>query len=184
MNSLKAKYQQEVVGQLMKEFGYKSVMAVPKIKSISLGVGLSRAASNPNFTTEVIEDLKKISGQSPAKNKARKAISGFKIRQGQDVGLTVSLRGKRMWDFALRLVASALPRVRDFQGISENSFDQKGNLSFGVKEQLIFPEISSDEVNTIFSLQVNISTTAKTKEEGISLLKKLGFPIRQDKKSE
>lgn len=160
-------------------FDYKGSMAVPKIEKVSINVGLSRAAKDPNFIGDVEADLKQITGQVPVKTKSRQAISGFKIRQGQVVGMAVTLRGKRMWDFIEKLVSAAIPRIRDFQGIEKKNFDGQGNFGYAIKEQLVFPEISHDEVKTIFGLQVNVKTTAKTKEEGIKLLKQLGFPIKE-----
>lgn len=179
MNNLQKKYIKEVIGQMEKQFGYKGSMAVPKIEKVSINVGLSRAAKDPNFMGDVEADMKQITGQCPVKTKSRKAISGFKIRQGQVVGIAATLRGKRMWDFVEKLIGAAIPRIRDFQGIEKKSFDGQGNLSYAIKEQLVFPEISHDEVKTIFGLQVNIKTSARTKEEGVWLLKLLGFPVKE-----
>ena len=180
MNSFKKKYDEVVAPKLAKEFGHKNVMAIPKINKVSVNVGLSRASKDPNFANDVKEDLKIILGQAPQVTKARKAISGFKIRQNQEVGMMVTLRGRRMWDFIERMVSVAIPRIRDFQGIDKKNFDRQGNLNYAIKEQLVFPEISHDDIKTIFGLQVNVNTTAKTKEEGIRLLQLLGFPIKED----
>lgn len=179
MNNLQKKYNKEVVGLMKNQFGYKGTMAVPKIEKISINVGLSRAAKDQNFMSEAEVDLKQIAGQAPIKTKSRQAISGFKIRKGQVVGLAVTIRGRRMWDFIEKFIGAAIPRIRDFQGIEKKSFDGQGNLSYAIKEQLVFPEISHDQVKTIFGLQVNVKTTSKTKEEGIQLLKLLGFPIKE-----
>lgn len=180
MNSLQQKYLKEVAPTLAKEFGYENVMAIPKISKVSVNVGLSRATKDPNFTADVVEDLKQILGQAPQKTQAKKAVAGFKIRQNQEVGVMATLRGPRMWDFMERLISAAIPRIRDFQGIDKKNFDKQGNLNYAIREQLVFPEISHDEVKTIFGLQVNVHTTAKTKEEGIRLFKLLGFPIKED----
>ncbi len=179
MNVLEEKFNKEVVVQMMEEFGYGNKMAVPKIIKVSINVGLSRAGGNKDFIEEVRNDLRLVTGQAPVATKARKAISGFKIREGQEVGMSVTLRGKRMWDFLYRLVGATIPRTRDFRGLDQKKFDKQGNFSFGIKEQLIFPEISQDNIKTIFGLQVNVTTTAKNKEEGIKLLKLTGFPIKE-----
>lgn len=180
MNSLQQKYNKQVAPQLAKEFGYKNVMAIPKISKVSVNVGLSRASKDQNFTADVVADIKQILGQAPQKTTAKKAIAGFKIRQNQEVGVAATLRGRRMWDFLERLISAALPRIRDFQGIDQKNFDKQGNLNYAIREQLVFPEISNDDIRTIFGFQVNVNTTAKTKEEGIRLLKLLGFPIKED----
>lgn len=178
MNAFEKQYKEVVVRQMMDEFGYGNPMAVPGIEKISINVGLSRAQKNSEFINDVTNDVKMITGQAPVFTKARKAIAGFKIREGQNIGMIVTLRSKRMWDFAYKLIGATIPRTKDFRGISSSSFDQQGNLSIGIKEQLIFPEISSDDVNTIFELQVNITTSAGSKEKGVSLLKYLGFPVK------
>lgn len=178
-NVLEEKYNSEVVPKLMKKFGYDNVMAVPKITKISVNVGLSRAASNPSFKEDVIRDLRMITGQKPMLAKARKAIAGFKIREQQEVGAFVTLRGKRMWDFVNKLVNATIPRMKDFQGIETRNFDGQGNLSYGIKEQLIFPEIQTDDITTIFGLQVNITSSTNGRDEGIELFRLLGFPIQE-----
>ncbi len=178
MNDLQKKYIKEVKPQMMKEFGYGNLMVVPTVEKISVNVGLSRAINDQNFTKDVTNDLRAITGQAPVASKAKKAISGFKTRQGQDVGLMVTLRNDRMWDFLYKLISATIPRIKDFQGIDQKSFDKQGNLSIGIKEQLIFPEISPDDITTIMGLQVNITTTADNKKEGMKMLKLLGFPIK------
>ena len=178
MNNLQKKFKKEVALEMKKKFGYKSIMAVPHLEKVSINVGLSKAVTNPDFAEDVIKDIRQITGQMPVKTKARQAIAGFKIREGQTVGVSVTLRGKRMWDFVERLVGATIPRIRDFQGIEKKNFDNQGNLNFPIREQLVFPEISNDDVQTIFGLQVNVKNTAKNKEEGTALLKLLGFPIK------
>ena len=178
-NVLQEKYTSEVVPKLLKELGCKNVMAVPKITKVTINVGLSRAANNASFKEDVIRDLRIITGQKPVLNKARKAIAGFKIREGQEIGASVTLRGRRMWDFLGKLVGAAIPRIKDFQGIERKNFDEQGNLNFGFKEQLTFPEISTDEISTTFGLQVNVTSSANGRDEGIKLFKLLGFPIQE-----
>lgn len=178
MNALEKQFNEKVKSQMMEKFGYDNVMDVPRIEKITINVGLSRAQKDADFIKNVVQDIKAVTGQTPVFTKARKAIAGFKIRDGQNVGLAVTLRGKRMWDFVYRLVGVTIPRMKDFQGIPLRSFDKNGNLSIGIREQLIFPEISSDDIKTIFGLQINILTTAKTNEEGIALLRYLGFPLQ------
>jgi large subunit ribosomal protein L5 len=178
MNNLQKKFKKEVIPQLMKEFGYKNTMAVPKPQKVSINVGISKAKTDPNFADQVINDIRIITGQMPVRTKAKKAISGFKIRQGQEVGVMVTLRGRRMWDFIERLTSAAIPRIRDFQGIDKKNFDGQGNLNYAIREQIVFPEISHDDIQEIFGLQINLKNTAKSKEEGIRLLKLLGFPIK------
>ncbi len=182
MNLLKKKYQTEVILKMKEKFGYKNDHQVPKIEKVTLNVGLSRAIKDPNLKSEIEKTFLLITGQKPIRTKAKKSISGFKIRSGQEVGMMVTLRGERMWDFIEKLISVAIPRVRDFRGIEERLFDRKGNLSFPIKEQLVFPEILSDEINAIFGFQVNITTTAQGKKEGIELLRLLGFPIKKEEK--
>jgi large subunit ribosomal protein L5 len=180
MNILQKKFIEEVMPQLAKEFQHKNVMAIPRIEKITVNVGTSRALKDQNFMNDLIKDLRQIIGQSPVKTKAKKAIAGFKIRQGQEVGVVVTLRGTRMWDFMSRLINAALPRIRDFQGIDKKNFDKQGNLNYAIREQIVFPEISHDDISTFFSMQVTVKTSAKTKDEGVRMLKLLGFPIRED----
>lgn len=178
MSISKKKFNQEVIAKMKEEFGFSNLFSVPRIEKISVNVGLSKAASNPNFTAAVLKDLAKITGQKPVKNKARQAIAGFKTRAGQEVGASVTLRGKRMWSFLDKLVWVSIPRIRDFQGLDKKGVDQKGNLSIGFKEHMVFPEIMADETEAVFGLQVNIKTTARSQEEGLRLFQLLGFPIK------
>ncbi len=178
-NVLEEKYIKEVAPKLMEKFGYDNVMAIPKITKVSINVGLSKAANNQNFKEDVIRDLRLITGQKPMLTKARKAIAGFKIRENQEVGVNVTLRGKRMWDFVNKLINATIPRMKDFQGIKRENFDNQGNFNYGIKEQLIFPEISTDDITTTFGLQVNITSSTSGRDEGIELFKLLGFPIQE-----
>lgn len=179
MNNLQKKYREEVLPRLMKDFGRKNAMSVSRPEKVSINVGLSRSVSDPSFTEAVVGDLRIITGQNPVKTKARKAISGFKIRKNQEIGAAVTLRGPRMWDFLEKMINAALPRIRDFQGIGLKNFDKQGNFSYGLKEQLVFPEISHDDINTIFGMQINVKTTSADKKENIELLRLLGFPLRE-----
>ena len=174
------KYRQEVIPAMRGKFGYKSVMAVPKIQKVAVNVGFGRkAVAKETAAIEKVEkDLAKLAGQKPAVRKAKKSISGFKIRQGMDIGLIVTLRGRRMYDFIDRLISMALPRSRDFHGLDPKSFDKGGNLSIGIREHSIFPEITYESLKDIFGLEVTVATNAKTREEGIELLKLMGFPIK------
>ena len=181
MNNLQKKYREEVLPKLMKEFERGNAMAVSRPEKVSVNVGLSRAASDPNFASAVAEDLKLIAGQTPVKTKARKAISGFKIRKNQEIGVAVTLRGPRMWDFLEKMIGAAIPRIRDFQGIDLRNFNAQGNFSYGFKEQLVFPEISHDDISTIFGMQVNVKLTGSDRTENIQLMKMLGFPLRENK---
>lgn len=162
----------------MAEFGYKTVMAVPKIEKVVLNAGIGRAIKDDKFVEKVKQDLVKLSGQKPVARLAKKSIAGFKLREGTEIGVSVTLRGKRMYDFIDRLISIALPRTRDFHGIEPKSFDQKGNLTIGVKEHNIFPEIHYESLKDIFGFEVSIATTAKKREEGIALLRLMGFPIK------
>ena len=177
---LKEKYNKEVIAKLVEKFGAKNRMAVPKILKVSLNSGIGKYLKEKDAIDEIAGNLKTISGQKPVFAKSKKSISGFKVRQGQEIGVSVTLRGERMWHFLERLVASALPRVRDFRGIDPKNVDQDGNLNMAIKEQIVFPEIVPEGVKNIFSFQVNVSTTAKNKEEGLELFRLLGFPIKQE----
>ncbi len=174
---LKQRYQEEIVPLLMQEFGYKNPMEVPRLEKIVLNIGLGEAIQNPRALEAASADLAAISGQHPIITKAKKSIAGFKLRRGMSIGLMVTLRGRRMYDFFDRLVNAALPRIRDFHGVSRNSFDGRGNYSLGIREQIIFPEISYDKIDKIRGLQVNIITTARTDEEGRRLLELMGMPF-------
>lgn len=172
-------YKENVIPALKEEFGYKNIMEVPKIKKIVLNVGYGRHIKDKAYIANVENTLKMIAGQNPVHNKAKKSISNFKIREGNPVGTSVTLHGKRMYDFLDKMINITLPRVRDFRGISPKSFDKQGNYSLGFKEHIAFPEIKSDAVDQIHGLQVVITTTAKTDKEAKSLLEKLGFPFKK-----
>ena len=179
MEILKEQYQKEVVPALMKKFNYKSVMEVPKLEKIVINVGLGDMKDNPKALDNTINDLKIITGQTPIVTKAKKAIAAFKIREGVNIGCKVTLRSGKMYDFAYKLFNVALPRVRDFRGVSSNSFDGRGNYSMGIKEQLIFPEINFDKVNKLRGMDIVFVTTAKSDEEGRELLAQLGMPFKK-----
>ena len=178
MEILKEQYQKEVVPALMKKFNYKSVMEVPKLEKIVINVGLGDMKDNPKALDNTINDLKIITGQTPIVTKAKKAIAAFKIREGVNIGCKVTLRSGKMYDFAYKLFNVSLPRVRDFRGVSNNSFDGRGNYSMGIKEQLIFPEIEYDKIDTIRGMDIIFVTTAKTDEEAKELLSLLGMPFQ------
>ncbi|RMX01990.1 50S ribosomal protein L5 [Allofranklinella schreckenbergeri] len=171
-------YREKVVADLTKQFGYKSVMEVPRITKITLNMGVGEAVADKKVMDSAVADLTKIAGQKPVVTKARKAIAGFKIREGQPIGCMVTLRGVRMYEFLDRFVTIALPRVRDFRGISGKSFDGRGNYNVGVKEQIIFPEIEYDKVDALRGLNISITTTAKTDEEAKALLAAFRFPFK------
>ncbi len=160
------------------KFGYTNVMAVPRIEKVTVNMGAGRISTEPKFKDRIEKDIAAITGQKPFWRKARKSVSGFKIREGMTVGFVSTLRGRRMCDFLDRLISVALPRSRDFRGLDAESFDQGGSLNIGIKEQIIFPEVAYESSKDIFSFQVNVTTTAKTKEEGMELLKLMGFPIK------
>lgn len=178
-NQTAKRYKEEVVPQLVKEFGYKNVNEVPKLVKIVLNMGLGDVKDNSKSFNIAVDELALIAGQKPVTTKAKKAISNFKVRAGMKIGAKVTLRGTRMYEFFDRLVGIALPRVRDFRGISDKSFDGRGNYSMGIKEQLIFPEISYDKVEKIRGLDVSFITTAKTDAEAKALLKALGLPFNR-----
>lgn len=174
---LKEKYEKEVVPALMKEFGYKNIMEVPRIRKVVLNMGLGEAVQEPKVIDRAMEDLALIAGQRPYVRKARKSIAAFKLRKGMPIGVAVTLRKGRMWDFMDRLISLALPRVRDFRGVSDSSFDGQGNYTLGLREQIIFHEIDYDKVDKVRGLSVTVVTTAKTDEEARVLLAKLGMPF-------
>jgi large subunit ribosomal protein L5 len=184
MLRLKEKYQKEVIPQMMKKFGYKSAMAVPKIEKVVINTGFGKLVvgktsdEQKKIRESILNDLALICGQRPILTEAKKAISAFKIRRGMFLGARVTLRKKRMFDFLERLIHIALPRSRDFRGIDTKSFDKKGNLTIGIKEHIVFPEVSPEKIKQIFGFEVTVVTTAKTREEGIELLKLMGFPIK------
>ncbi|MDO8565967.1 MAG: 50S ribosomal protein L5 [Candidatus Moranbacteria bacterium] len=180
MSSKKQIYSEKVVPALMKELGIKNVLAIPRVGKVVVNVGTGKILKDTKRVDDVIASLEAITGQKVLQTKARKAIAGFKTREGLEVGARVTLHGKRMWDFLDRLFNVALPRVRDFQGIPKSSIDQSGNCNIGIKEHVVFPEIVPERVQNIFSFQVNIVTTAKNKKEGEALFRLLGLPISQD----
>ncbi len=171
-------YREQVIPALMKEFGYKNLMQVPKLERIVLNVGMSEAIQNVKLLESATWELGAITGQKPVVTRAKKAIAGFKLRQGVPIGTKVTLRNRRMYEFFDRLVTVALPRIRDFRGVSPKAFDGRGNYTLGLKEQLIFPEIQYDEVASIHGMDITIVTTARTNDEGKALLKQLGMPFR------
>lgn len=176
---LKQQYQNEVVPALRQEFGYTSPMAVPTVKKITLNIGLGEALTNARALDAAVGDLATIAGQKPVVTKAKRSIAQFKVREGQSIGAMVTLRGDRMWEFLDRLIAIALPRIRDFQGLSDGGFDGHGNFSLGLREQLVFPEIDYDKIDRVRGLQISIVTSAKTDREGRALLLALGMPFRR-----
>lgn len=175
---LKSLYQEKIVPQMMEQFQYTNIHQVPKLAKVTVNRGLGEAAQNAKALESSINEIATITGQKPVVTRAKKAIAGFKIRQGMPVGLMVTLRGERMYAFVDRLVNLALPRIRDFRGISPKSFDGRGNYTLGVREQLIFPEVDYDSVDQIRGMDISIITTAKTDEEGRALLKAMGMPFR------
>lgn len=175
---LKEAYRQQIVPTLMKEFGYKNPMQVPRLNHIVVNVGMGEAIQNVKLLESAVAELAVLSGQRPIITKAKKAIAGFKLRQGMPIGAKVTLRGDRMYEFLDRLMSIALPRIRDFRGVSPKSFDGRGNYTMGIKEQLIFPEIKYDSVASIHGMDISIVTTARTNDEGKALLRSLGMPFR------
>jgi large subunit ribosomal protein L5 len=178
MEILREQYEKEVIPALMKKFNYKSVMEVPKLEKIVINVGLGDIKDNPKSLENAMNDIKIITGQTPIVTKAKKAIAAFKIREGVNMGCKVTLRAGKMYDFAYKLFNVALPRVRDFRGVSANSFDGRGNYSMGIKEQLIFPEIEYDKVDKLRGMDIIFVTTAETDEEAKELLRLLGMPFK------
>ncbi len=175
---LKEKYQKEVVPALMKKFGYKNIMEVPKITKIVVNMGVGEATKDAKALERAMEDLAAITGQKPQVRRAKRSEAGFNLRKGMPIGARVTLRKDRMWEFLDRLISIALPRMRDFRGISEKSFDGRGNFNFGIPEQTVFPEIDYDKVDKIRGMDIAIVTTAETDEEAYELLRLLGFPFR------
>lgn len=184
--ALQEHYRKNVIPQLQKQFGYKSVMQIPKIEKITINMGLGEAITDKKIITQAVEELTLIAGQKPLVTKARKSIAGFKIRDGWPIGCKVTLRRQRMYEFFERLISIALPRVRDFRGFSHKSFDGQGNFSLGLKEQTVFPEIDYDKVDKVRGMDIVITTSAKTNEEGLALLEAFNFPLtkRKSKKEE
>lgn len=177
MSSFSAKYKKEVVPKMMKEFGYKSPMAVPRIEKVVVNIGVGRIRDEKSHET-IVKALSLITGQKPSPRAARVAIAAFKTRKGLVIGYAATLRGKRMYDFLERLINIAFPRTRDFQGIDEKSFDGRGNLTIGVKEHIVFPEMIGEDVRSIFGFEVTVVTTANKRKEGIMLLRHMGFPVK------
>ena len=179
MSNLKEKYNKEIIKSLMEQFKYASVMEVPKLEKIVVNMGVGEAAHDEKYMEAAVKDLEAITGQKVVVTKAKKSVAGFKIREGQSIGCKVTLRGENMYNFLEKLVRIALPRVRDFRGISKTAFDGKGNYTLGVKEQLIFPEIDYDAVLQVIGMDIVFVTTAKTNEEGLALLSAFGLPFRK-----
>jgi large subunit ribosomal protein L5 len=176
---LKVSYDTEISGRLMEQFGYKNVMQLPKIEKVILNFGLGEAVQNPKVIERVVEQATQISGQKPVVTRAAKSIANFKLREGMPIGVKVTLRRDRMWEFLDRLIHVALPRVRDFRGVSPKAFDGRGNYTLGIREQIIFPEIDYDKVDRVRGMNITVVTTAKNDDEGRALLRELGMPFRK-----
>jgi large subunit ribosomal protein L5 len=176
---LKKLYQEVIIPEMMKKFGYKSVMQVPRLVKIVVNMGVGQATQDPKLLEMAMKELAKITGQQPVIRRARKSISNFKLRAGMAIGCKVTLRRERMYEFLDRLINAAIPRIRDFRGLSDKSFDGRGNYTLGIKEHIIFPEINVDEVERIFGMDITIVTTAKTDEEAYELLRLFGMPFRK-----
>jgi large subunit ribosomal protein L5 len=179
MNRVKEKYQKDVVPALTKEFGYKNVMAVPRVEKVVVNMGLGEATGNAKIVDVGSDELSRITGQKPVTRRAKKSIAAFKVRKGMPIGTMVTLRGDRMWEFLDRLMSIALPRVRDFKGVSPKGFDGRGNYTLGLRDQLLFPEIDYMKVDKARGMNVSVVTTAKTDEEARKLLQFIGMPFRQ-----
>jgi large subunit ribosomal protein L5 len=177
---LKEMYRQEVVPTLVKEFGYRNVMEVPRLEKIVVNIGLGEALQNPKALDSAASDIAAITGQKPVITRAKRSIANFKVRQGNAIGLMVTVRGDHMWELVDRMVNAALPRIRDFHGVSNKGFDGRGNYSLGIREQLIFPEIDYDKIDRIRGLQITLVTTARNDEEGKRLLQLLGMPFSRN----
>ena len=177
---LKETYRQEVVPALMKEFGYRNVMEVPRLQKVVVNIGMGEALQNPKALDSAASDIAAITGQKPVITRAKRSIANFKVRQGNPIGLSVTVRGDRMWELVDRMVNAALPRIRDFHGVSNKGFDGRGNYSLGIREQLIFPEIEYDKIDRIRGLQLTLVTTARNDEEGKRLLQLLGMPFSRN----
>jgi len=178
MARLQEHYKSTVIKQLMDKFGYKSVMEVPRITKVTLNMGVGEALTDKKVMEHAVSDMATIAGQKPVVNNARKSVAGFKVREGVPIGCKVTLRQKRMYEFLDRLISIAIPRVRDFRGLNPKSFDGRGNYSMGVREQIIFPEIEYDKIDAIRGMDITITTTAKTDEEGRALLEAFDFPLK------
>jgi len=179
MARLREFYKDTVVPELVKQFGYKSVMEVPRIEKITLNMGVGEAVADKKVMEHAVSDLEKIAGQKPVVTTAKKSIAGFRLREGMPIGTKVTLRGERMYDFLDRLVNVVLPRVRDFEGVPSNSFDGRGNYSVGLRDQLVFPEIDFDKVEKLLGMSITMVSSAKTDEEGRALLKAFGMPFKK-----
>ncbi|MHA3226429.1 50S ribosomal protein L5 [Globicatella sulfidifaciens] len=179
VNRLKTKFTEEITPKLVEQFGYTSVMQVPKVEKIVVNMGVGDAVSNAKNLEKAVDELTLLTGQKPIVTKAKKSIAGFRLREGMPIGAKVTLRGERMYDFLDKLITVSLPRVRDFQGISNKAFDGRGNYTLGVKEQLIFPEVNYDNVDKVRGMDIVIVTTAQTDEESHALLKELGMPFKK-----
>ena len=177
---MKELYRQEVVPALMKEFGYRNVMEAPRLEKVVVNIGMGEALQNPKALDSAASDIAAITGQKPVITRAKRSIANFKIRQGNPIGLMVTVRGDRMWELMDRMVNSALPRIRDFHGVSNKGFDGRGSYSLGIREQLIFPEIEYDKIDRIRGLQITLVTTARNDEEGKRLLQLLGMPFSRN----
>jgi large subunit ribosomal protein L5 len=175
--SIKEQYNKKVVPEMKKIFGWKNNLEVPRIKKIIVNVGIGKYLKDANLVKEVAEAVSQITGQKPLMTKSRKSIAGFKIREGLEIGMKTTLRGKRMWDFLERLVGAAVPRIRDFQGIKKSAIDSGGNLNIGIKEHMVFPEINPESVKSTISLQINVVTDAKDREKALELFGLMKFPI-------
>ena len=175
---LRNKYKDEIVPQLMKDFGFKNIMQVPKLNRIVVNMGLGEAVQNAKLIESAVEELSAITGRKPVVTRAKKSIATFKLREGMPIGVMVTLRGEQMYDFLDRLISIALPRTRDFKGISPKAFDGRGNYTLGIREQIVFPEINYDKIDRIKGMNVTLVTTAETDEQGRALLKSLGMPFR------
>ena len=180
MNRMQEQYQKEVAPALYKEFDFKNVMQVPRVEKVVVNIGLGEAMADPKALDAAISDLTQITGQRPVTTKARKSIAAFKLREGVTIGTKVTLRGERMWAFLDRLLNVALPRVRDFRGVSPNSFDGRGNYTLGLQDQLIFPEIDYDKIDKLRGMEVTIVTSAKTDDQARALLDLLGMPFKKE----
>jgi large subunit ribosomal protein L5 len=177
MNRMQERYQKEIAPALLKTFSFKNVMQIPRIEKVVVNIGLGEALENPKALDAAVSDLTIITGQKPVTNKARKSIANFKLREGRLIGTKVTLRGDRMWSFLDRLLNIALPRVRDFRGVSANAFDGRGNYTLGLKDQLVFPEIEYDKIDKLRGMEITIVTSAKTDEHARALLQMLGMPF-------
>jgi large subunit ribosomal protein L5 len=178
---LKDRYQNEILPALQKEFGYENIMQVPQLSKVVLNIGMGEAITTPKAMDNAVNDITVITGQKPVVTRAKRSVAAFKLREGMPIGVTVTLRGQRMYDFLDKLTNVALPRLRDFQGISPDSFDGHGNYTLGIKEQLVFPEINYDKIDRVRGMEITVVTTARTDEEGRRLLTLLGMPFKKSR---